>query len=299
MPEIVDRHIAATEQWIHRHALAIVSVGILLLLFFIAFYNNMVIPIDSGHRGVRWSRFFGGTVLSYSYGEGVQVIPPWDRMYIYNARVQEITSRVTVLAAGELDIQIEFSVRFQPRLGQLPRLHQLYGPDYAQKLVVQEVQSALQDTIGAVTFDRLADRDGFSASMSTLVTEATKQLGRELVTIDDVVIRKITLPPAIAQAIHRKFEEQQLMLLYDYRLDRERKEALRKRIEAEGIRTYQQIVSTTLSDRLIAWKGVDATLELAKSDNAKIVIIGNTANGLPIIFDRGTGAVATPGGTPP
>lgn len=298
MADVVPPPIGATEHWLHRHSLAIVSTGVLFLLFFIAFYQNIVIPIYPGQAGVRWSRFFGGTVLDHTYGEGINVIWPWDRMYVYDVRVQEISTRVTVLAVGELDIDIDLSIRYQPLLQKLPDLHQQYGPDYARKLVVQEAQAALQQTLGGISYDALPDQTAFASSMASVVRKATAELGGELVLIDDVVIKKITLPPAIAQAIHRKFEEQQMVLLYDYRLQRERKEAERKRIEAEGIRTFQQIVSATLSDQLIAWKGVDATLELAKSENSKIVIIGNTANGLPIIFDRGAPTVVAPGGPP-
>lgn len=108
--------------------------------------------------------------------------------------------------------------------------------------------------------------------------------GTTLVQVEDVLIEQITLPEQIDRAIQNKLVVEQQAQEYDFRLARERKEKERKRIEAEGIRAFQDIVAEGISDRYLRWKGIDATLELAKSENAKVVVIGNAADGLPLIL---------------
>ena len=126
----------------------------------------------------------------------------------------------------------------------------------------------------------------------------------DFVKLDDVLIRGITLPPVVEAAINRKEEQKQLNLEYDYRLLREAKETERKRIEAQGIREFQDIVSSGITDSYLRWKGIEATLELARSNNAKMVIVGGGKGGLPIILgnmDGGASKESTPanGNLPP
>jgi regulator of protease activity HflC (stomatin/prohibitin superfamily) len=120
--------------------------------------------------------------------------------------------------------------------------------------------------------------------LTTVVIEAIEALGQKYVTANDVIIREISLPPAIRQAIESKLTEQQRFQAYVYRLKREEKEAKRKAIEAEGIKNYQDTVAKTLSDKLLKWQGIQATLELAKSNNSKVVVIGAGSTGMPLIL---------------
>jgi regulator of protease activity HflC (stomatin/prohibitin superfamily) len=109
-------------------------------------------------------------------------------------------------------------------------------------------------------------------------------LGKELIEVEDIVIMRVELPPAIQTAIQLKLEQEQVALQYDFRLSIEQKEAIRKRIEAEGIAEYQRIISGNLNDRILTWRGIQATEELAKSPNAKVVVIGGSKTGLPLVL---------------
>jgi len=118
-----------------------------------------------------------------------------------------------------------------------------------------------------------------------VVNESLEQVSQRFVKIDNVMITNIELPEKIKTAIESKLEEQQLAEAYVFKLVREEKEAERKRIEAGGIRTYNSIVDLSLNERLLRWKGVEATLELSKSPNSKVIIIGSGKDGLPVILD--------------
>ncbi|MGY8887865.1 MAG: prohibitin family protein, partial [Flavobacteriales bacterium] len=102
--------------------------------------------------------------------------------------------------------------------------------------------------------------------------------------LNDVLIRNIELPLTLEQAIERKLQQEQESLEYEFRIEKASKEAKRKRIEAEGIRDFQNIVSQSISDELLQWKGIEATTILAESNNAKVVVIGSGDNGLPLIL---------------
>jgi regulator of protease activity HflC (stomatin/prohibitin superfamily) len=109
------------------------------------------------------------------------------------------------------------------------------------------------------------------------------------ITVDAVLIRAITLPHAVAAAIERKNEQQQALQEYDYRLQREQKESARKQIEAQGIAAFQRTVSGGITDDYLRWRGIEATLALARSSNSKVVVIGSGKDGLPIILGNDPG----------
>jgi regulator of protease activity HflC (stomatin/prohibitin superfamily) len=103
--------------------------------------------------------------------------------------------------------------------------------------------------------------------------------------MEDVLIKGLTVPPGVQEAIVRKNAMFHEMEEFSFRVQREQKEAERKRVEAVGIRNFQEIVSSGMSDAYLRWRGIEATLELAKSPNAKVVVVGNPTNGLPLILN--------------
>ena len=115
---------------------------------------------------------------------------------------------------------------------------------------------------------------------------AKTHLEARFVSLDDVPIESITLPAKISEAIEAKMAQQQLEQEYVYRLSVAGKEADRKRIESEGIRVYNDTVNRSLNPSVLAWQGITATQELAKSPNSKVVVVGSGKNGLPIILGQ-------------
>jgi regulator of protease activity HflC (stomatin/prohibitin superfamily) len=278
-------------EWKDRHELGL-TIGVLVFAFVcVYFFRNIVISVHSGEMGVQWSRIFG-TEANVVYPEGIHLIVPWNTMFIYNMRYQKLDRTVRAMSKDGLDIDVDITVRFRPELKNLTRLHQQVGPDYAEIVIVPQSSAAVRAVIGRYRPDEL-----YTASFVTIQNDVAK-LTREAVRnrfvfIDDVMIRTITMPKTVADAIQRKLEQEQASLEMHYRVDRERQEAERKRIEAEGIRDFQQTVSSTISDKLLQFKGIEATLQLAQSPNSKVIVIGGK-DGLPVILNPDAGASPAP-----
>jgi regulator of protease activity HflC (stomatin/prohibitin superfamily) len=254
-------------------------VTLLLIFAFLLLSNRMIYNIHPGERGVRWSRF-GGTVLTRDYAEGLRLLPPWDEMYIYNVRVQEVHDTIIVLAANGLPITLNYSCRYRPDLNKLPQLHQTYGPEYVDVMVKPEIVSALREVIGNYRPEEIYARDE-----QGLLDEIYNALAAELidryVTIQTLLIKELRLTPELEAAINDKLVADQNAEAYEFRLKREQSEKTRKEIEAEGIRDFEK----TSGISILKWRGIEATTELAKSPNSKIVIVGTGPGGLPIILN--------------
>jgi len=278
------RRLRRLRVWIARRELSMVITTLMFLIVLAFFWSNIVISIRSGEEGVLWSRLFG-TMVERIYLEGTHLVLPWNVMTIYNVRYQHVDRRFLVLSRDGLEITVDVTIRFKPMDKQVPKLHQLVGPTYVDTIVSPEVNTAVRTVIGRFRPDELyaAAVDEIQADIVNL---ARREVRNRYVDIDKVLLRVIVLPPTVANAIQRKLEQEQLSLEMQYRLSRERQEADRKRIESEGIRDYQNTVRASLTPELLQFKGIEATLDLAKSTNAKVVIIGSGGRGgLPLILN--------------
>jgi len=254
---------------------------LIILLLLVFFWNRIVITINSGEAGVLYQRLFGGTVTDFVYDEGIHLVLPWDTMYIYNVRIQTKLHDFEVLTNRGLPITLTLAIRYRPEYETVGLLHQQVGPDYVNTIIVPQIESELRKQIGHYNpEDIYVNKENI---LTEIFVSALDELAQKYVKVNDVVIRAVTLPPEIKQAIENKLIEEQLHQAYVFKLKREEQEAERKRIEARGIRDYQEIISKTLNDKLIKWQGIQATLQLSESENAKVVIIGGGKDGLPII----------------
>jgi regulator of protease activity HflC (stomatin/prohibitin superfamily) len=268
-------------RWLKRKIPYLIVTILILLLVIVFFWQRIVITINSGEAGVLYWRFFGGTETDRVYPEGIRVIAPWDKMYIYNVRIQTQLHSFEVLTNRGLPIHLTLAIRYRPEYEMLAVLHQQVGPDYVNTIIVPEVESVLRKEIGHHNpEDIYINKENI---LSNIILKALDELGQKFVKINSIIIRSVTLPDGVKQAIENKLVEEQHYQAYDFRLQTEKREAERKRIEAQGIRDYQDIISQTLNEKLIKWQGIQATLELSKSENAKVVIIGGGKDGLPII----------------
>lgn len=289
-------------RWYARNRLGL-QISALAFLFLVVYLApNIFIAIHAGQGGVLWSRFFGGTRTDAYYAEGLRVIFPWDVMHIYDLRLQELTATYQVLSADGLEMDVEVSLRYRLLADHLGTLHKNIGPDYAKVLLIPELGAHARSQMALYEPDEL-----YTARRAQVQQEIRESIEDEIrvryqpsepreaaIHIEDVLIRRIHLPPAVMEAIKNKVAQKHMMLEYEYRLAKEEKEKERKRIEAEGIRLFQDTVSDGISDRYLRWKGIDATLELARSHNAKIVVIGAGEDGLPLILGNLEGASPPP-----
>ena len=260
------------------------SLILLITLFIIAFWFSSVFhSIYPGQAGVFWSRFFGGTKIDRIYHEGFHVIPPWDQLYIYDVRVQEIPHIMDVLTKDGLNVHLELSIRFAPKLKLLGLLHQRVGPEYPQKIIVPEIVSVLREIIGTMHAEQIYTTG--RVLIVKAINEAIEQVAQRYIDVDDVLIKTITLPESVAKAIRFKIQQKHLDEAHVYIIKREKKESERKRIEGEGIRDQLKIIAEAVPNgEILKYKGIQATEKIATSDNSKVVIIGGE-NGLPIILN--------------
>lgn len=259
-------------------------VAFLLFLFMIGYlWPNIIITVHAGELGVLYRRFYGGTVVDKVYGEGIHIIWPWNIMTVYDVRYQTIPHSMDVLTQKGLTITVNLSIRYRPETDVLGVLHKVVGPDYLKKIVLPEVEATLRSIMGQ--YDAAEIYTAKKGVVQQVLNESLAQVAQRFVKIDNVMITRLDLPPKIKAAIEQKMEGQQMAQAYEFKIELERKEALRKQLEATGIRDYNTIVESSLSEKILNWKGLEATRDLSMSPNTKVVIIGRGKDGLPIILD--------------
>jgi regulator of protease activity HflC (stomatin/prohibitin superfamily) len=299
-----------------------------LLVAFLAvtvLWPYVVITVPSGQVGVLWKRFNGfdfycwcfvgrGTMLNPQQlrGEGLHIIWPWDKLFIYNLRLQSTAQTYNAISKDGVNVVAQINIRFQLLHNSIAVLHKFIGPAYLASVVGPEIGSQARQVISQYTAQevyvsreaiqeqiRENARRGLGVNLNKLVQpEAMEQPDPKHYTdflqysiqILDTLVLSIELPPAIVAAINRQTEQYYLIQEYRYRVAREAEESKRKQIEANGIAAFQRTVSQGISDSYLRWRGIEATLALSQSPNAKIVVIGGGKDGLPIIL----GNVDTP-----
>jgi regulator of protease activity HflC (stomatin/prohibitin superfamily) len=272
-------------------------VTLVLMFVLVAAAPRIFITIPAGHAGVLWLRLFGGTVTTRAaLGEGLHIVFPWDKIFIYDMRTRARHRAYEVISKDGLHFDLDITVRWHPLSETLARLHKEFGPDYPQVLLLP--------TVGSVARRRIAQYDVesvYSVDRNKLQREIVDDLvgnarayaigavgaddPNAYVTLVDLLITRITLPERIRTAISGKIEQLIISEEYLHRLETERLEAQRKQIEARGIQIFQQTVQAGITDSYLRWRGIEATLKLATSTNAKVVIIGNGREGLPLILN--------------
>jgi|tagenome__1003787_1003787.scaffolds.fasta_scaffold20887563_2 regulator of protease activity HflC (stomatin/prohibitin superfamily) len=291
--------------WYKRHSLTI-NLGALTTVFVVvAIWQWISVVIPAGYVGVRWYRFVGGTDTQTIYAEGSHFIWPWDRVTLYDTRLQQFSRDFDVLTRDGMMMTVNIACRFRLNEAMIGLLHKHVGAEYMDNLLVPVVGSfariifSQNSTDSVYTDRRIAVQDEIRHAVTAELDHDLGQPGRSKAPwlfLDDVLVRSMRFPPEVQSAVNRKMEQYQLREEYAYRLQREELESKRKEVEAQGIARFQSIVGAGISDTYLRWKGIDATLALAQSSNAKIVVIGTGKDGLPLILN---GADAAPAASPP
>jgi len=321
--------------WRHvtRH-LPGLSVAVLMgMLAAVVLWPYMVINVPSGQVGVLWKRFNGfdmyclcwvgrGTVLDPRElrEEGLHLIWPWDKLYLYDLRLQSSSQTYNAISGDGVNVKAQISVRYQLRHDSVAVLHKFIGPDYMTSVIGPEIGSQARQTISQYTAQQVytsrdpiqrAIRDSTQKSLEINLDKLVQPDAMEqpdpkhyndflqdAIQILDTLVLSIELPPEIVAAINRQTEQFYMIQEYKFRVEREAEESKRKQIEADGIAAFQRTVSQGISESYLRWRGIEATLSLAQSSNAKIVVIGSGKDGLPIILGNVDTPLA-PGTTPP
>jgi regulator of protease activity HflC (stomatin/prohibitin superfamily) len=258
--------------------------AIVIFILLIILISKSTITISSGEAGVLYRTFGGGVVTDEPpLGEGFHIVAPWNRVHVYEVRRQEIFEKMNVLSSNGLDIKLDASAWFKPEYQNLGKLHQQIGEGYVQRILLPTIRSAARSVVGRYTPEQLysSKRDAIQAE---IFEETKKIVTEQFITLDEVLVRDVTLPPTIKDAIERKLRQEQESLEYEFRLEKADKEAQKVRIEAQGKADANRILSASLNSMILQDKGIEATLQLSQSPNAKVVIIGSGKDGMPIIL---------------
>ncbi len=257
---------------------------IILLVIIIIFIFKSTVTIGAGEAGVLWKRFGGGVVTDQPpLGEGFHLVAPWNNVIIYELRQQELTEKMKVLSSNGLDIQLEATAWYQPDYEHLGMLHKTKGENYLDRVLKPAIRSATRSVVGRYTPEQIysSKRD---AIQQEIFDETKNIIKDQYVQLNEVLVRDVTLPAAIKNAIERKLGQEQESLEYKFRLEKAQKEAEKQRIEAQGKADANKILSASLTDKILQDKGIEATLKLAQSPNTKIIVIGSSKDGLPLIL---------------
>lgn len=273
-----------SKAFVKHHALSLISLGLLLILIGAYFFDQIFVSIYPGNNGVLWRRLGEGTVIDSVYGEGMHVILPINKMYVYNMRKQQLSETINVLSLDGLTVRVRYAARYYLDKDTLPMLHQRVGPDYVNVAIRPDIRSVIRTLFGQYKPEEIYTSQ---KAIQIRVSELAKvRLAARFVTLDDVPIEEITLPTRISEAIENKMIQQQREAEYVYRISIAKKEAERLRIESAGVRFYNDTVNPSLTSSVLKWHGIKATQELAKSPNSKVVVIGAGNAGLPLILGK-------------
>ena len=291
---MISRFFKRASSWTNQHWVEFFATGAILLLLMIVMWPLIVYTVPPGSVGVMWYRFFGGTVTEKDsqLQEGIHFILPWDKIYMYDARLQRIDESVKGLSVDGLEITLNISSRYVINSEYAGFLHKSIGPNYSETLMRPQLRTLILTYISENEASDL-----YSTRREQVQTIVQTQFQSKLANIssnvpfddayihlEDVLIEEIELPTFVRNAIEQKERVRHMSEAYDFRLRLEEKERQRKRIEAEGIRSFQEIVAPGITESYLRWRGIEATLQLAQSNNAKVIVIGG-ADGLPIILN--------------
>ena len=258
--------------------------GIILAIIIIVALWKSSVNIGYGEAGVLFKTLGNGVVTDKPpIDEGFHIIAPWNKVQKYNTKQQELFQKdMKVLSSNGLEIHLDISVLYQPQFEKLGKLHQTKGTNYVETVIVPQIRAVTRSVVGRYTPEQLysTKRD---AIQNEIYEEMKKEVEKQFVQLNAVLVRNVTLPVKIKNYIEKKLGQEQETLEYEFRLEKAKKEAERQKIDAEGKAAANRILNASLTPNILKEKGIEATLKLAESPNSKVVIVGGK-DGMPIIL---------------
>ncbi len=269
----------------NRKYLPFVVIGAIVLIVLIGLSSSMFYTIQANERAVIFKKFGGGLDKDNVIQPGFHVKAPWNDLITFDVAESQEEETMDVLDKNGLSINVDVSVRFYPKFNRIGYIYERFRLGYVQTLVKPEVRSTVRQVMGRYSAEEIYSTKR-SEVETAIKTETAAVLGNETnnVEMTTLLIRSINLPDKIKQAIENKLQQEQEALAYQFRLDKEKSEAERKRIAAEGEAAANKIVNSSLTPNLLRMRGIEATLKLAESPNSKVVVMGQGKDGLPLIL---------------
>ena len=250
------------------------------VIFALIFLFSCIISIPTGHVGVLT---LFGKVTGETLDEGIHVINPLKAVQKLSIQTQSVKESANTPSNEGLILALDTSLLFHLDRNKAAEVYQKVGANYAEKIVEPTLRAAIRASTSAHSANAL-----YTNARELVQQQIQEQLTAELaprgVVVENILLRDVQLPLMLKSSIEAKQQAEQDALRMNFILQKEKQEAERKRIEAQGIADFQKIVAQGISPQLLEWKGIEATEKLATSSNSKVVVVGNTKNGLPLIL---------------
>ncbi|MDB9964154.1 prohibitin family protein [Vicingaceae bacterium] len=260
-----------------------IIIGAIVIFVFIIFSKAFII-LQPTERGVVFKKYTTGLDVDNVLGEGLNIVAPWNDVFTFQIAEKSIEETMDVLSKDGLSIKIDVSLRYRPMPNKIGYLYRSFKDDYVNDLIRPELRSAVREIIGQYTPEELyASKRQEIETKIELNTEAI--LKENSIEQKTLLFRSITLPQKIKESIEFKLQADQEAQTYIYLIEKEKKEAERRKIDALGKAEANKILSASITENILKEKGISATEELAKSPNSKIIVIGGGKDGLPIILN--------------
>ena len=261
--------------------LKLIGLGIAAFLLVILLFSS-VTRVETGHVGVLT---LFGRVTGEVLPEGMHLINPLKSNNELSIQTQEIKESASVPSSEGLVMNLDTSLIYHLNPDKAAEVFQKIGVDYERRVIEPTLRAAIRESTASHSANALytGEREMVAKQIHDQLMGQMNQRG---ILVENVLLRDIQLPQTLKASIESKQQAEQEALAMNFRLQKEKQEAERKRIEAAGIRDFQQIVAQGISTQLLEWKGIEATESLAKSPNSKVVVIGNSKNGLPLILGQ-------------
>lgn len=264
-----------------------------VIFFLIGFSTSVIRKVGTGEVGVP-SLF--GEVQNKTLESGLNFVNPLDEVTMFDIKTQNYTmsashdegdkegdDAIRVLTADGLEVIIDLTILYRISPAQAPTILKQIGADYKDKIIRPITRTKIRDN--AVYYDAVAlystKRDEFQNRIFKAIDIDLKNRG---IVLEQLLIRNINLPASVKQTIESKINAEQEAQKMQFVLQKEKQEAERKRVEAQGIADYQKIISTGLSDKQLQYEAIKAQRDLSLSPNAKVIIMGAKGN-TPIILN--------------
>jgi regulator of protease activity HflC (stomatin/prohibitin superfamily) len=269
----------------NRKFLPFLLVAVVGLFIVVSLSSSLFYTLSPTERAIVFYKFGIGLDKDKVIGPGFHVKAPWNEVFTFDVSENKVEEAMDVLDKSGLSLSVDVSVRFTPIPHRIGYIQETFQSDYISRLVIPEVRSSVRQVMGRYTAEEIYSTKR-SEVETAIITETAAVLASENnnVQMKALLIRSINLPAQIKQAIENKLQQEQEALAYKFRLDKELSEAERKRIAAEGEAAANKIINNSLTPELLRMRGIEATTELAKSPNSKLIVIGSGKDGLPLIL---------------
>lgn len=263
----------------------VIFIGIAAFVILLTAGSRIFYRIEAYERAVLFKALSGTLVKDNIIQPGWHMKAPWNDIYKYEVSEQAVEENMDVLDKNGLNITVDVTVRFHPKYDKIGEIQENFRGDYMNRLVIPETRSTVRQVMGRYTAEEIysTKRPEVEAAIKEENRLVLGAPGNE-VEMKSLLIRSIRLPEQIKTAIENKLKQEQEALAYEFRLDREKSEAERKRIMAEGEARANQIINSSLTSNLLKMRGIEATTALSQSPNSKVVVIGSGKDGLPLIL---------------